>query len=515
MNPSSKTDAPRQASDSALQHTYAAVDLGSNSFHMVVAEVGHDSFRIVDRIREPVRLAAGLDALGEMQPEVAERALLCLSRFGQRIRDLPANHVRVVGTSTLRKVSEHGNSNFLREAEQALGQPINIISGIEEARLIYNGVKADLGGEGRQLVIDIGGSSTELIVAHDGKTQYLKSLPLGCVVLTRRFADADGRYTPESLAQMRWYIASCLQPHIEQIRALGFDQVFGASGSVRAVKKIIAAEAWSLDGISKGSLEHLMLALQQEPNPEALSFEGLSDERKAVIHAGAFVLSGIFTAWGFERARVSGSALREGVLLEMFQRDGVLGPARDIRSAEVARMARQYHVDLPHANAVAKTAANLVAAATGWGFSLEDRAMLQWAAQLHELGLSVAHAKHHRHGNYLLRHSDLAGFARAEQLELATLVDMHRATIRMSDLDDLPRRRREAVRCLVVILRLAKLFNRSRVAANTPSLQLRCENQAVEVVMPQGWLEVHPLTAMDLEKEAGNMEAIGFALSWA
>ena len=210
----------------------AAVDLGSNSFHMVVARNQHGEPSIVDRLREMVRLASGLDAEGSLDAASQERALACLRRFGQRLRDMRAHQVRVVGTNTLRRASN--GEAFLAKAEEALGHPVEVISGIEEARLIYLGVSHHTDStDGANLVIDIGGGSTELIIGEGYEPQHLESLYVGCVGVSRAHFD-DGKLSAKRFERARLAVRLELRPVAAAFRRRGWKRAIGSSGTVRA-----------------------------------------------------------------------------------------------------------------------------------------------------------------------------------------------------------------------------------------------------------------------------------------
>ena len=489
--------------------TIAALDLGSNSFHLIVARLHNGEIRVVDRLREMVRLGGGLDAERRIDPQVKQRALDCLTRFGERLSDLPAECVRAVGTNTLRSVRDSGP--LIEEMEQALGHSISIISGVEEARLIYLGVVHSLAADGRRrLVMDIGGGSTELIVGRGFETYHMESLYMGCVSMTRaRFA--DGRITRKAVKRALLDVRMELEPVMARFRKLGWDRPIGASGTIRAVDRVVNAAGWSREGITLASLQRLKEALLELGRSDRLDrLGGLSSERAPVFAGGVMVLLGSFEALGIERMEVSDGALREGLLYEL------MGRIRDedIRSRSVSEIARRYRLDREHAARVRKRALKLLAQVEK-AWALQERnwsQLLGWAAQICEIGLSIAHSQYHKHGAYIAEHSDLAGFSRQEQKLLATLIRAHRRKFPVAIFRELPKRQRRPMQRLAVLLRLAVLFHRSRGGDAAPRVRLEAGKNSLQLRFPDGWLEQHPLTSSDLEQEAVYLAAADFRL---
>ncbi len=491
------------------RQTIAAVDLGSNSFHLIVARLENGELRVVDRLREMVRLGGGLDKRRRIGAEARERAIACLTRFGERLAGLPEGCVRAVGTNTLR--SARNAETLIPEMERALGHPISIISGVEEARLIYLGVAHSLASEGRRrLVMDIGGGSTELIIGKGFEPRYMESLYMGCVSLTRaRFA--DGRISRKAVKRALLDVRMELEPVVARFRKLGWERPIGASGTIRAVERVVRGQGWERAGITLSSLYRLRdLLLEMGKTERLAALPGLSEQRAPVFVGGVMVLLGTFEALGIERMEVSEGALREGLLYEL------VGRIRDedIRSRSVEELARRYGVDGEQAAQVRETALRLLSRA-GKGWKLEGepwQRMLGWAAQLHEVGLSIAHSQYHKHGAYIAEYSDLAGFSRQEQKLLATLIRAHRRKFPVVEFQSLPKSQQRPARRLAVLLRLAVLFHRSRNGEPVPGIELKAQKERLLLRFPAGWLERHPLTASDLEQEAAYLEAAGVRL---
>ncbi len=487
----------------------AAVDLGSNSFHLIVARLHNGEVRVVDRLREMVRLGGGFDEQRHITPEAQQRAVACLTRFGERLSGLPAECVRAVGTNTLR--SAHDSGPLIEAMESALGHPISIVSGVEEARLIYLGVAHSLAADGRRrLVMDIGGGSTELIIGKGFKTRYMQSLYMGCVSMTQaRFA--DGRITRKAVKRALLDVQMELEPVVAKFRKLGWDRPIGASGTIRAVDRVVRAAGWSREGITLTALQQLKDSLIALGHVDKLNrLPGLSEERVPVFAGGLMVLLGTFEALGIERMEVSNGALREGLLYEL------VGRIRDedIRSRSIDELAQRYRLDSEHAAQVKKDARNLLSqVAESWQLQGKSwRQLLGWAAQIYEIGLSIAHSQYHKHGAYIAEYSDLAGFSRQEQKLLATLIRAHRRKFPVAIFRELPKSQRRPMQHLAVLLRLAVLFHRSRNSDAVPKVKLKAKKDMLELRFPDGWLEQHPLTNSDLEQEAEYLAAVDIRL---
>ncbi|RYZ68488.1 MAG: exopolyphosphatase, partial [Proteobacteria bacterium] len=475
----------------------AAVDLGSNSFHLVVARHAAGQLIIIDRLREMVRLAEGLDADGRLDKAVSQRALACLERFGQRLKDMRADGVRVVGTNALRVARR--KQAFLERARDALGHPIEIISGMEEARLIYSGVAHTLPSDpARRLVVDIGGGSTELIVGQGYEPSQLESLHLGCVTLTQRFF-ADGKLSQKRFDRARLYAAQELEPIQASYRKSGFDQVAGSSGTVRAIAEAVREIDPQSKAITGDALEALIAQLVRGGTNRAITLAAVTEERRPVFAAGLTILAEVFRQLRVKHMRVAEGAMREGLLYDMLGRY----TDEDARERTVRSMQQRYHVDVAQAERVEDTAVLLLAQVRkAWG--LEDplaELVLRWAARLHEIGLDVAHSGYHRHGAYLLENADMPGFSHEEQLLLARLVGAHRRRPVVEGNEDLIPPWDRLALYLVMLLRLAVLFHRDRTGDALPPVELKGTPRSLELHLRQRSLTERPLTAADLQQE--------------
>ena len=487
----------------------AAVDLGSNSFHMVVARYIHGQLTVIDRLRESVRLGSGLDAEGRLDREVAARALACLERFGQRLREIHPDRLRVVGTNTLRRA--HRKQSFLEKARAALGAPIEIVSGIEEARLIYSGVaNTSPMALGRRLVVDVGGGSTELIIGEALAPLKLESTELGCVTLSERFF-AGGRLSGKRFARARVAARRELEPIEAAFRSVGWQQAIGSSGSIKSVADAIREMDATAQGITVEGLEALIDRVLRASHVRDLGFGSLSDDRRIVFPGGLAIVTEVFETLGLERMDVSEGAMRDGLLYDLVGRL----THEDARERTVRAMQARYHVDVAQAERVEATALGFLGqVAAPW--QLDDplaEQLLAWAARLHEIGLDVSHSRYHQHGAYLLEHADMPGFPREEQRLLARLVGGHRRKLSTLGFDKLLPPWDRGILPLIVLLRLAVLLHRGRGRAPLPELTLLVHARNVlEVRFPVRWLRDHPLTVADLSQEIDLLQAADFRL---
>lgn len=482
--------------DPGAPEILAAVDLGSNSFHMLVARFDHGQLTIIDRLREMVRLGGGLDERQRLSASSQSVALACLRRFGERLRAVKADKVRVAGTNTLRRARSTGR--FLQQAAKALGHPVEIISGIEEARLVYLGASHNLPRvDGPRLVVDIGGGSTEIVVGRGLEPVAMESLAVGCVSLGQS-AFPDGRLSAKSFAKARMQVRLELEPVRLIFRRSDPVQIAGTSGSIRAAHAVLTALDRAPQGITVEGLEYLIDAMIGFGHVSNICLPELSAERAEVFPAGITILVEVMRAMALPRMNVADGALREGILYDLIGRL----TDEDSRVRTVRAMAARYHVDLAQAGRVAATASVLFhQVSSDWDLGGEQEQLLAWAAQLHELGLDIAHAHYHRHGAYVLENADMPGFPREEQLVLARLVLGHRRRFERESFQHLPPAWQRPALRLTLLLRLAALFHRSRTDTALPDLRLRVHGRSMELQLPSGWLANNPLTLADLERE--------------
>ena len=484
--------------------TLAAVDLGSNSFHLAVGRVVDGQIYPLDSVREVVRLGAGLGADKRIDRATQARALESLARLGERLRGFPRRAVRAVGTNALRVAKN--SSPFLREARQALGFPIEVISGREEARLIYLGVSHALPVSAqRRLVVDVGGGSTEFIIGTGFEPQLTESLYMGCVSYSLKYfpagcVDKAGMRSAEIAARQE--LAGIVAPY----RAAGWHEAVGSSGTARSIENILRENGFAEDGITREGLERLrsLLLRHEKADPERIA--GLRPNRAPVLPGGVAILGAVLSELGLESMKVSDGALRHGVLYDLLGRV----EHRDMREVTVTQFMRRYHIEAAHAERV-RTLALTIYDALSPGAEREDdsdRLMLDWAARLAEVGLSIAHAQYHKHSAYVLSNADMPGFSRMEQVRLARIVLAHRGKltkVRDAGLDATDWKS-------IFALRTASLILRSRSDARLPFLRVAADEGGFAIDLPQSWLDESPLSATALEAEADHWRSVGMRL---
>jgi len=489
----------------------AAIDLGSNSFHMIVASQREGEWVVVDRLREMVRLAAGLTPDKFLTDDAQRKALDCLQRFGQRLRDMPPGSVRAVGTNTLRVA--RNAEQFLIQAELALGHPIDIIAGIEEARLIYQGVANSLPNDGkRRLVMDIGGGSTEYIIGVDKTPLQKESLRMGCVSMSLAHF-ADGKITPKRFKRAVIAAQRELEPFEKTFRHGAWEQAVGASGTMRTVQRILVASGWSKEGITAEGLNQLTEALYTAGHCDKVQLPELGVDRKPILPGGLAIIAATFKSLHIQQMKVADGALREGLLQDLLGRI----KHEDVRDRTVAALAGRFHVDTEHATRVRETLKTLTSQILPAGGVDKEVAeqWLDWAAALHEIGLDIAHSDYHKHGAYVIENGDLPGFSRQDQKLLATLVRFHRRKLNLKSFKELVKPWDNAALPLTLLLRLAVLLHRSRQPTALPPLAIALADTRTILRFPQGWLNDHPLTIADLEQEAEYMQGSGLVLDYA
>jgi exopolyphosphatase/guanosine-5'-triphosphate,3'-diphosphate pyrophosphatase len=484
--------------------TIAAVDLGSNSFRLQVARVVDDQIYPLDSLKETVRLASGLREDKTLDEEAQGRAITCLKRFNERLRGLPPDAVRAVGTNTFR-VAKNAKS-FLKAAEAALGVPIEIVAGKEEARLIYLGVSHSLPvSNARRLVVDIGGGSTEFIIGTRYEPEAMESLYMGCVTYSRRFFP-EGKISKNGLQAAELAARAEVQTIAADFSVGHWDEAVGSSGTARALADIFAQNGWSDGTITAQGLKQLRGILLKAGDVGNLKLSGLQGDRVPVVAGGYAVMAGLFEELGIQQMRVASGALREGVLYDLVGRFH----HHDQREATVAQFKRRYHVDEQQVARIVRTAEQLFAGLARKLSPEEDEAKqeLLRAVQLHEIGISIAHSGYHKHSAYILANADMPGFSKREQARLALLVRAHRGALAKGA---------ETVTApeewlLIAVLRLAVLLNRSRTDVEAPPLSLQWKGGRFRLTVDRAWVEANPLTQTLLENERAEWQSIGIAM---
>jgi exopolyphosphatase/guanosine-5'-triphosphate,3'-diphosphate pyrophosphatase len=480
--------------------TLAAVDLGSNSFRLEVARVSGDQLYPLDSLKETVRLAGGLTSDKRLDEATQARALDCLHRFGERLRGLSPEAIRCVGTSALR-VAKNADE-FIPKAEIALGHPIEIVAGREEARLIYLGVAHSLpASPNKRLVVDIGGGSTEFIIGHGLKPHERESLHMGCVNFSRRFF-ANGILDKSAFKAAEVAARVEVERIAREFSQSNWQEAVGSSGTARALREILEQNGWSGGGITADGLAQLRAYFVRAGHLDAVELTGVTRDRRPVIAGGFAIMAGLFAELGIEHMNVAETAMREGILYDLLGRFH----KQDMREATVEEFTRRYHIDTQQAARVKRMALKLLAT-TGAAFE-NDIQFLDWAARLHEIGLSVSHGGYHRHSGYILENADMPGFSRTEQSRLALLTRAQRgALLKVPDFAaDLVS---DNDRLLVWLLRQAVILCRSRAEPHLPDLKAEVSAKRFRLLLPEGWLERRPLTLRALEEEAVHWQAVG------
>lgn len=494
-----------------LPETVAAIDLGSNSFHMIVARLEESgTLSVIDRLRDTVRLGGGLNKHGIINESAQHRAFVCLETFAQRIRDLPNSAVRIAGTNTLR-VAKNAE-RFVNRAEEILGHSIEIIDGREEARLIYLGVAHGLAAkEGKRLVVDIGGGSTEFIIGQSMTPLIMESNYIGCVSASNRFF-ADGKVTRKRMKIAELEAALTMLPQASSFTSGKWDEAIGCSGTIKAIANIVREQNWCQDGISFDSLQKLRDAVITTKYIDKLQLAGLNEDRKPVFAGGLAVLLGAFKVLNIDHMQVSDQSMREGLLYDLVGRI----THNDVRDATVEAYISRWGVDIEQAKRVTDTVEKLCASACEQWMIKDDqlKLLLRWASMLHEIGLQVSHNNHHKHGAYILTNADMQGFSRQEQALLAALVLSHRSKFRIGTFNELMDHFVNAGKHMCVLLRIAVLLHRGRTDQSGPDINIAVTDSSISLRFPDGWLDDHSMTLADLIKEIKYLDAAGYKLSF-
>ena len=484
------------------QPILAAVDLGSNSFRLQIARVENDQLYMLDSLREPVRLAAGLTDDKRLDKAAQQRALACLQRFGERLRDLPHEAVRAVGTNSLR-VAKNA-AEFLQQAEAALGFPIEIIAGREEARLIYLGVAQGLPqSDGKRMVMDIGGGSTEFIIGKGLEPLRLESLYMGCVSYSLRYFP-DGKINKSNLKQAELAASTELQTIVTEFSRDHWDEALGSSGSARMLCDVLEQNGYSKGGLTRAGLEILREQLLSAGDARRLNLMGLRPDRIPVLPGGFAIMYAAFCEFGIEQMQPALGALREGVLYDLLGRFH----HNDMRDVTARQFMRRYHVDMRQAERVTHLADQLAQQFMEGQAGEGALHLLGWAASLHEIGISVAHSGYHKHTAYILANADMPGYSKKEQARLSLLALAHRGKLDkvrglIGNQEDI---------ALIMALRLAALFYRNRSDAELPAMQGRFSGTKFHLILAPGWLAQNPLTDTALQEEAKQWKELGVSV---
>ncbi len=506
--PSSATTPDPATSPGSSPELLAAIDMGSNSFHMVVARLINGEIRTMEKMGEKVQLGAGLDSNNRLTEEAMQRGLACLGRFAQRLSGMPPEAVQIVGTNALR-VARNARQ-FMARAEKALGYPVEIIAGREEARLIYLGVSHTLSDDsGRRLVVDIGGGSTEFIIGERFEPQDMESLHMGCVSFRNHYFP-DGKITRKQMERAVTHAEQELLNIRQHYRQRGWQSAVGSSGSIKAIAGVLSSMKLTDGTITMDAMNELQKRLVSMGKVEKLGDVGVKPDRQSIFPAGFAILKAAFNSLQISEMAFADGALREGLLYDIAGRI----QHEDVRERTIQALQERYRVDQPHGSAVEETAiAAWSQVADAWNINTPaDEDVLRWACRLHEVGLTISHSQYHKHGAYLLKYSDLPGFSQQFQRELATLVRGHRrkfssAVFEGLESADLPR-----LRYLSILVRLGVLLQHPRNHENPPDFSLSPTDSGLTISFPSGWLDNRPLTLADLENEREYLSKQNFDL---
>jgi exopolyphosphatase/guanosine-5'-triphosphate,3'-diphosphate pyrophosphatase len=483
------------------QPVLAAVDLGSNSFRLQIARVEGEQLYMLDGLREPVRLAAGLTADNYLDEAAQERALAALGRFGERLRDLPAEAVRVVGTNSLR-IAENA-AEFITKAERALGFPIEVIYGREEARLIYLGVAHGLPqSEDNLLVMDIGGGSTEFIIGQGLNPIQLESLNMGCVSYSARYFP-DGKITKQRMHQAELAARNELQAIVADYQGQ-WQRAIGSSGTAKAIAEILELNGYSKNGITRAGLDKLRAHMIYTGDIQQLNLVGIRTDRLPALAGGFAIMYAAFSELNIDQMQIALSALREGVLYDLWGRFH----NNDMRDVTVQHFMRRYHVDVKQAERVSRLSGELAHQLLGQHASESALQILGWVAHLHGVGIRVAHSGYHKHTAYILANADMPGFSKKEQIRLSLLALAHRGNLKklsglLTEAEDF---------ALAMSLRLAALFYRNRSDVALPEIQLSISGTKFGLSVSPAWLKQNPLTEAALQEEVKQWKSLGVSM---
>lgn len=496
----------------STQNQFAALDLGSNSFHLLLVESEGSGFVVVERLKQKVQLLSGFKD-GEIQAEAMDRGTACLARFAQRLRPVPIENVRVVGTCALRQATNQ--RAFTQRAEAILGCPVEVVSGAEEARLIYLGIAHQVPPANARLVIDIGGGSTEFAFGTGLEAEIKESINVGCVDLSdHHFTDAHVQSSDYRAAkQAALHRLSQGLANSEVLQVVKDDPeltTFGTSGTIESVAMVLQANGWADDGITRTGLAQLEQAIVAD-RWLIDGMPGLAPDRVDIFPAGVAVLSACFEILGLTHTQFVDVSLMQGIICEGLSQT----VASDGREQSVAALCQRFAVDVEQAQRVAQCADQLyVQAAQWWDGDVDDeyRRLLGWAARLHELGMRIDARHYHRHGAYIVKHADLPGFSRLQHSELALLVRGHRRSYPGLAFQAFSAELADKLTKLVALLRISVILQRSHDDRDAPTVALAVDQGAMRLVFQADWLARHPLSQRELQVEVQQLATAGLHL---
>lgn len=487
---------------------YAIIDLGSNSFHMLITRLLADSVQTVDKVKRKVRLAGGLDEENNLDDAAISRGLECLSFFAERLQDIPPENIRVVATATLR-IAKNAEF-FLARAQKILGTKVSLLTGLQEAETIYLGVAHTSCSADQRLVLDIGGASTEIIIGEAFAVKNITSLDIGCVTFNRRYFH-DGLLSKNNFSAAITQAKNALAPLIKSYTDIGWQDVLGGSGTMQALAEILMYQKRpaiiTLDFLH--DLQQQLLTIKRVDN---IAIPGLASDRKPVFASGLAILIALFEALGIKQLQLSSGALREGLLYEMLPDMRKIS----IRQRTINSLTQRFHIDQPHASRVNEQACRLVEL---WQLTqakahTNQRQLLTTACALHEVGLLMEYKHHQQHGAYIIQHADLPGFDQSERQLLVALVCLYKADINQEQLSEQSALEYQDTCLLLAALRLAVILCRRRRDDVLPDYESRIEDKTIYLCLPQDWLAQHPLIVDELRQENLYLNTLDLSLKF-
>ncbi len=479
---------------------FAAVDMGSNSFHLVVVHVVNGNVQIVSKVKQKVQLAAGLNAQNMLSEESMQRGWNCLYTFADRLKDIPAQNIKIVATATLRLANNA--QQFVVQAEQILEHKINVISGLEEAEEIYRGVAFTSATKGNTLVIDIGGASTEVILGRDTVPIHLHSFDMGCVTFTERYF-AHGEISAKAFTQAIDSAKKILQPHLASFKCFDFDLCLGASGTPQAIVEILQGQG-NKDAIRLSYLDELRRQCTAYNHLDELEITGLAESRQAIFPSGLAILIALFESLDIDSMNLAGGALREGLIYGMLEDQ----PLDDRRNQTITRCVKQFHIQPLQAQQVTHTALGLYQQFCEQSniCSLDSRTLLYTAAMLHEIGLHIGYKNQQVHAQYILMHHELAGFTKLQKECIAAIIGNHKGDVNLVCSDGFPASLSKDILAMIRILRLATILHIKRNHApsllHDANIRLAIQDDSWTIQIDQMWLNNNKLVQAELANEA-------------
>ena len=485
---------------------YAAIDLGSNSFHMVIVRVLAGSVQIVGKNKHKVRLAAGLNDNNYLHQSAIDRGLSCLTNFAEKLQDIPPENIKIVATATLRLATNA--QDFVKQAELVLKHKVHIISGEEEARQIYLGVAYTSANQGNSLVIDIGGASTEVIIGRDLEPVHLVSLNMGCVTYMERYFPG-GAITVDNFARAHKAALAIISEHKDTFLCFDWEQCLGASGTPQAVSQILVKQGIN-DAIRLQYLYELRDTCISLENIEKLDIDGLPLARQAIFPSGLAILIALFESLHIDNIQVAGGALREGIIYGMLDNYH----RTDRRAQGLNQLISRFHIDPSHSARAKEVALDLchqMCQQTEF-CDYDTHGVVSAAAALHELGLHIGYKSYHEHGAYILNHVEITGFTTLQRMMIRDLVSMHRQPIDLSAINKYSDDLKITLTYSLRVLRIAIILVGRRKNTAVPKVDLQLDGNVWTLLLPENMKTKHPLIHTELLHECWMQHKAGWKL---